>query len=507
MIEESEAIAATVAARSGARAFGVCGSGPSLAVAECFAGIGVPFVPVGHEAAGALMAGGVTAAGGFGVSVSIKGPGLVNALPGIVHNRLERLPTLSVAEAYGADIPATRQHKRVDHAGLLVGADVAHLDLGHVDDLPAQLAAASAEPRRPVHLDLAHGVARGDRPDAPRFGMLSTSAVAAVSAARRPVVVVGALARGRPWAAALSELGVPVLTTVAAKGIVDEQSTWAAGITTGSGGPLAPEVGLLAAADFVIAVGLRAEEMLGPLIPVGKPVLHLDAVGLARPDGAPTEIVDPDVGVPAALGAVASGAWEPADVTGPLGRAVDALLADSWSPAQIVSTAFRVVQSAALVCDTGDFCTAAEHVWQAGPDRPFLASARSRFMGSSLPLAIGYALARPRRPVVCLLGDGGIRSYSAELRIAVEEGLRLCVVLARDGRYTSIVRQRPGPDPAVVRTPGHAWAPVVEGIGLPSVVVDDTDGLTSALQAWDDGPLFIEALLPPVVPSGMAYIR
>src|SRR4030095_4491817 len=97
-----------------------------------------------------------------------------------------------------------------------------------------------------------------------------------------------------------------------------------------------------------------------------------------------------------------------------------------------------------LVVDTGAFCTVAEHVWQAATPANFVASANGRYMGTSLPMAIGASLAKPQTEILCITGDGGIRPFWAEIKIAVAERLPICFLLMSDGRSGRIVAAAPG---------------------------------------------------------------
>jgi thiamine pyrophosphate-dependent acetolactate synthase large subunit-like protein len=62
-------------------------------------------------------------------------------------------------------------------------------------------------------------------------------------------------------------------------------------------------------------------------------------------------------------------------------------------------------------------------------------------MGFALPSAIGAKLAAPSRPVVALVGDGGVLMSGLELAVAVREKLALTVIVFNDG-YLNQVRMQ-----------------------------------------------------------------
>jgi acetolactate synthase-1/2/3 large subunit len=148
-----------------------------------------------------------------------------------------------------------------------------------------------------------------------------------------------------------------------------------------------------------------------------------------------------------------------------------------------------------LVLDTGSFCTIGEHVWNASPARPFLASSNGRYMGTSIPTAIGAAVADRNTPVICVVGDGGMRMYPSELKLAVKEGLPLCVILMSDGLYGSIacVPQAGGVSRRAMEIDHPSWVDSVAGMGCHAVLADDETRFQEAMQSWDHRrPLFIE---------------
>src|SRR3990172_9061345 len=120
MPEPVELLASNLMDQGLRAAFGVTGSGGSWALISALEKRGVPYWPVAHEAAGAIMAGTFAKlSGGLAASISIKGPGLANMFPGIVHNHFENNPAISLSECFGSDIPAHRKHKRLNHAAIL----------------------------------------------------------------------------------------------------------------------------------------------------------------------------------------------------------------------------------------------------------------------------------------------------------------------------------------------------------------------------------------------------
>jgi acetolactate synthase I/II/III large subunit len=480
----------------------VPGGGTSLELLDAVLGAGGDVVTVHHEGTAAALAATLGRLDGrAGLAVGIRGPGVANLAPGLALAALEGWPLVTISEAHPTG--AMSVHKRMDHAALSAGSAKAHG--GAHDAASVRAAATFAAEERPgaVTLDLTERpLVVTDATDATDATVTFGDAVAmhptardtllaAIARARRPLLVAGtAAARADlgPW---LSSLGVPVATTAAAKGTLDERATVAAGVVTGAGGPRSPEHALLAEADLVVGVGLDARELLGPLRAAG----GAETVELgARVDAAlRDEVAD----------VLRSDGWDLAASHSHTVALRDALVAaDAFLPAAVLAhVAHRLAGPLRLVVDTGDFCTIAEHVWSASDDHAFLGAGASRSMGSGIAMALASALAEPSRTTVLAVGDGGIGPAFAELTLAIERRLPLAVLVMSDGGYASI-RGRAlarGLTTTPLETPPRRWAAAAEALGAAAAEVATLDALDATLAAWDPagGPLVVTCRFDP----------
>jgi acetolactate synthase-1/2/3 large subunit len=490
--------------------FGVPGSGASYEVILALQERGVPFYGATHEGAAAIMAGALgRQSGGVGCSIGIKGPGLANMLPGIVSNHFERWPTLSIAEAVGPRTPPGRVHKRLDQAALLSSVVKAYATPDESGQTVAGLlACAQQEIPGPVHLDLAAGAAASLAVHVSREGHSAEPAVGwtdvrrLVADSARPLLIVGALARRAGWRRHLTQLRVPVLTTLSAKGIVDEHLPHSGGVFTGDGKALSPERRLLEEADLVIGLGLRNFEVLNPAA-ISGPLIMMDTVASAAGDGfaATACSTASDEEFEELLAGLRDRAWGAESIGEAQQRLREHLLGHPWLPAAVFATLEELVPTAVLVVDTGSFCTIAEHVWRAPDPRGFLCSANGRYMGTGVPMAIGAALADPDRPVICATGDGGVRMYVAELKLALEHRLPILFLFLSDGRYGSIAAAIPPARrrAAVLSMARPSWHDAVRALGCPAEQVDSVAALRTVVRQWraTGGPCFVEACFDP----------
>ena len=158
-------------------------------------------------------------------------------------------------------------------------------------------------------------------------------------------------------------------------------------------------------------------------------------------------------------------------------------------PARVVEAVTAALPPEAIVVnDAGNFAGWVHryHRFQLSGTQ---AAPSSGAMGYGVPAAIGAALARPDRPVVAFVGDGGFLMTGQELVTAVQEGLPVKVVLGDNGAYGTIAMhqyQRIGKDALfAVHLRSPDFAAVVRGYGVAAFTVEKTaefaDAFTDAL--------------------------
>jgi acetolactate synthase-1/2/3 large subunit len=481
--------------------FGVTGSGPSYALIAALKARGVPYVPVSHEGVGPIAAGAYgVLTGRPAVAVSIKGPGMANMTAGMAAAALEGYAPICVAENYDDAVSTDRMHKRLDQhamAGAVVDGIYSLLDL---DELPAVLA-HHARATRPLYIEMSKTASRHrplDRHAAtPAWsGDVRAAFDARLTDARHVVAMVGSLVKRRGWQALADALQIPVFTTAQAKGTIDERKPNAAGVYTGAGRALALETALLPLADLVVTIGLRNTEILGH---GGKPgFLNID---LPHHLATSCDTLVGEADVRHVLAAMANKpAWGSGAIEDHRRKWRDYVDSFEWMPGQVFAALDALDWSHALVLDTGTFCTIGEHGWSARPRRDFLGSSNGRNLGIGVPHALGAACARPGLPVFCVLGDGGIRYYMAEIRTIAALHLPVCFILMKDGRYGSIACNVRGdaPDPDLLQPLGTSWCGVMQAMGLESGHAACAQDFEALLWRWDRRrPCYVEASFDP----------
>ena len=131
-------------------------------------------------------------------------------------------------------------------------------------------------------------------------------------------------------------------------------------------------------------------------------------------------------------------------------------------------------------------------------------------MGFALPAAIAAALARPGRPVVCMVGDGGLAMTLAELETLARLQLPVTVVVFDDSALSLIaIKQQPGQGGAdAVRYATIDFAQIAAAMGLDASVATCADDIAALLAKDWERPRLIDARIDPATyPALLAATR
>jgi acetolactate synthase-1/2/3 large subunit len=420
-----------------------------------------------HEQGAGFMADGYARASGKpGVCFIITGPGMTNILTAMGQAYADSVPMLVISTT------SRREHQRLGHGYLhempdqravVAGVCAFSHTLQRPEELPEVLARAfalfgCARPR-PVHIEIPLDVLEmpADNldlrprtlPQAPAPAAANiAAAVKLLAAARKPLILAGGGARGAgPLVQALAEkLQAPVALTTNARGLLaPEHPLLLDGVQSSAHGRE-----LFAEADVVLAVGTELGETdydffgLGPLS-LNAPLIRLDIdplqiLGAARADVG--LLGDAGQGLQALLAAVPEACasdWAYQRVA-----QVNAAERSGWSSKQNVMQQMLDTLRDSLIAPivVGD---STQPVYQGAlgyraPQANSWFNAGTGFgtLGYGLPAAIGAKLAAPDRPVVAVVGDGGVQFSSAELIAAREAELGVIVVLWNNHCYAEI---------------------------------------------------------------------
>ena len=418
-----------------------------------------------HEQGAGFMADGYARVSGRpGVCFVITGPGMTNILTAMGQAYADSVPMLvipSVNRTEHLGMGQGRLHELPSQRDLAAGVAAFSHTVLHPSQLPEVLARAfalfaSARPR-PVHIEIPTDVIRapaGDldlrprplprRPAADPASIAQAAAWLAVAGSPLLLLGGGAVDAAAESVALAERLDAPVINSVNAKGILPPGHP----LHGGENLAWAPLRDAVRDADLVLAVGteLGETEMYPDPHPIrfdGRVIrIDIDAEQLMRGFAADLPILgDARLALAALLEKVpAAGRRGGAARAAAMREAVRSL----WWPAvaahrRVLDAVDEMLPGAVVAGDqTQPVYGGNQFFAPAGPRSWFNSSTGYGTLGYGLPAAIGAKLAAPDRPVVALIGDGGIQFTLPELATAVEAGTPVVVLLWNNRGYGEI---------------------------------------------------------------------
>jgi acetolactate synthase-1/2/3 large subunit len=449
--------------------FGIPGT-QNIALFDAFPRAGIRAVLSTHELAASFMANGYfRATGRVAALATIPGPGFMYALTGLAEARLD-----SAAVLYLVGAPAKAPGRRFQLQHLEQRAIAGPLVKGILTlDQPDEAAsvvreahhlATTGEPG-PVMIELTLASLEGDvrnnkpflAPERVRDAVQIADLERVFAKARRPAFFLGqgAFGVGTQLVTLSERLGIPIVTTPAARGIIPETHQLSM--------PFDPLRGNLDAvnelfdnADLVVALGCK----LGHNGTAGfqlrfdpDRLVHLDAEpGTA---GANYEARLCLTGrVEDALGALTARAtpseWDAnalavirERIRRPPAQAEPVYAGEERTPEAFFTWLRSALPAdAVIVTDSGLHQILTRRHFDVLAPRGLVVPNDLQSMGYGLPAAIGAKLGAPTRRVVAIIGDGGFLMSGLELLTARRESVAVTTIVFNDGRLNQIRLQQ-----------------------------------------------------------------
>ncbi|MCG6927956.1 MAG: thiamine pyrophosphate-binding protein [Acidobacteria bacterium] len=465
--------------------FGVPGT-QNIPLYEALRRSGLRSVVATHELAASFMAGAYfRASGRVAPLVTIPGPGFTYALTGLAEALHDSAAVLHLVGAPPPGNPRS-QFQGLDQRAIASPLVKGVRRIERPDEIPARVAealdlAVLGEPG-PVLLEWLPGalaaapsgpLARPPRGRAPSPPPAQVDELRSLLVeARRPVLLVGqGAAEAAPLVQRLAEwLPAPVVTTCSGRGVLpeDHELSLAFDFPRGDVGRLS---GFLRAADLVLVLGARLSSAstwdFALEIPADR-LVQVDAseevLGASYP-GRLLVASTVELTLDRVLGGISPGDtsashWTAAEVREhrrelrtTASHAIPEPIVHGVEPPE--ASAFFAVLARSLprngivVADSGLHQLLARRHLEVLAPRGLIVPSDFQSMGFALPAAIGAHLGAPDRPIVALVGDGGLAMSGMELLTAVQERIPLTVVVFNDG-WLNLIRI------AQLRTFGHA---------------------------------------------------
>jgi acetolactate synthase-1/2/3 large subunit len=448
---------------------------PGVHTVELYRGLAqskVRHITPRHEQGAGFMADGYARVSGKpGVCFIITGPGMTNIATAMAQAYADSIPMLVISSVNARQHLGNGNgmlHELPSQRSVFAGMTAFSHTLMSADELPAVLARAfavfdSARPR-PVHIEMpldvivapaAHvSVAMPARSAKPCADPRSIAAAATMLLqARRPLILAGggAVNAGIELQQLAERLQAPTALTINAKGLLPPRHP----LLLGSNQSTAATRALVCEADVVLAIGTELGETDydtvfdgGFRIP-GKLIrIDIDAQQLARNYPPSLTLLSDAAGALQGLMQQLPSPSEPARPDASWGGSRVATLrgeidASLDHPARMQHRMLEVVASALpdaiYVGDSTQPVYTGNITFDAATPRSwFNSSTGYGTLGYALPAAIGAKLAMAARPVICLIGDGGLQFTLPELASAVEAGVPVIILLWNNNGYGEI---------------------------------------------------------------------
>ncbi|MDY0955698.1 acetolactate synthase large subunit [Stenotrophomonas rhizophila] len=449
------------------RIFGVPGE-ENLDFLESLRNSSIELVLTRHEQAAAFMAathGRLT--GRPGVCLATLGPGALNFSTGAAYAHLGAWPMILITGQKAVMSARQARFQIVDIVASMKPLTKMTRQIVSPAAIPAMVRdafrVAMEERPGPVHLELPEDIAGEevdavpvipvhalDRPVATAAAL--DRAAAAILAAKRPLVMIGAACSRPSLTEALSSFvartRLPFFNTQMGKGAVTGGSNLYMGTAALSEGDYVHEA--VARADLIIAIGHDTIEKPPFLMKDngGPKVIH---VGFQS--ATVEQVYHPDIEVIGDIGASATALAERLE-----GRVVEDAGASELrqkilsrlndraeedrfpvTPQRLVHDVRQAMPEDGIVClDNGMY-----KIWFARNYRTHVANTllldnALATMGAGLPSAMMASMLFPQRRVLAVCGDGGFMMNSQEMETAVRLGLNLVVIVLNDSAYGMI---------------------------------------------------------------------
>lgn len=421
-----------------------------------------------HEQGAGFMADGYARATGKPAACFIiTGPGLTNIATPLGQAYADSIPLLvmsSVNYTFELGKGEGRLHELPSQQKLMEGLTAFSHTLRRPHDLPEVLAEAFSVFRsrrpRPVHIEIPLDVIVADASHISRKALRTRArprpkaadiaeAAKLLRQAKRPFVVLGGGAQdaGEPARALIERLGAIVVSTVNGMGIIAPDHPLSIGSTISR--PLVLEE--IARADVVLAVGTELGETDTWLFEGKHPrfdgkVIRIDieADQLSR-NASPDVAIHGDAKV--ALQALVAALGEHQGYTQEATAHAAALRADlqglldkpQLAHQRVMDALQEALPGAIVVGDSTQPVYSANLFYKAERPRTYFNSTTGYgTLGYAMPAALGAKLARPKSPVVAVIGDGGLQFTIGELATAVELKLPVIIFVWNNKGYYEI---------------------------------------------------------------------
>ena len=422
----------------------------------------IRFITTRHEQATSYMADGYARAGGdVGTGLVVPGPGLLNSTAGLSTAYSASSPVLMLSgqiprEQIGKNVGLL--HEVNDQQDCIAPITKWRRRVLQVAEIPSAVREAFTQLRtgrpRPVELEMSPETMEEDgdadllpateagRPAAPAADI--ARAVEMLLAAKNPIIYAGGganLSGAHEALRAVAEhLQAGVASSPEGKGAVSDLSDLSLGAAFWRDSPLRAAIH---AADVVLVVGSRLA--LVTFAPGQRIVqIDVDPEEIGRNHKNTVGLVGDARGTLEALleklrAAAAPRSSRKAEREA-LRAEIAALMTQEPQTSILRSLRSGCPEDTILVAGMTQIGYYSRPFWPTYAPRTYITSSYSGNLGYEYPVALGAKVARPEKPVVAVIGDGGFLFNAQELATAVQHKINVVAVVFNDDAYGNVAR-------------------------------------------------------------------
>ncbi|QQM31016.1 5-guanidino-2-oxopentanoate decarboxylase [Martelella lutilitoris] len=497
---------------------------PGVHTAELYRGLAtskIRHVTPRHEQGAGFMADGYARVTGKpGVAFVITGPGLTNTITAMAQARADSVPMLVISGVNARRTLGKGEgclHELPDQQALMKSFAKASVTLMNGADLARELArclalTTSGRPG-PVHLEIPTDVmVETIAPPAPVVSHDAAAvadetalekAAALINGAKAPVILAGggACRADAALTAFAARIDAPVVLTANARGLMAGHA-----LQVPASASLEPVRALIAASDLVIAVGTEIgrtdyDVYVDGGFPALKKLIRIDVDHERIAAGAQTAgaiVGDSAAMLEALLRRIDARRVKGAERAAETRKAAWNALSDKIRGEVTLLHRLRdAVPGARFIGDSTQLVYAANLYFDAAaPKRWFNSATGYGALGYVPPGAIGAAIAEPDRPVIAVVGDGGLQFSLSELGTAADEKADIVFLVWNNHGYREIetYMEEAGVMPEGVRPTPPDMEKIAAAYGLGFSTTADEDALVGAIAVAVDrgGPHLVE---------------
>lgn len=499
------------------RVFGI----PGVHTVELYRGLPatkIHHITPRHEQGAGFMADGYARVSGKpGVCFIITGPGMSNILTAMGQAYADSIPMLvisSVNHRYELALGEGRLHELKNQRSMVEEVCAFSHTLMRVEELPALMARAfaifGAHRPRPVHIEIPLDVITAEAGHVAVKALMPPSkphpdpqaiekAATALLSAKQPLILIGGgcTQASRQSLTKLAEhCAAPVAYTINAKGVFPSTHC----LSLGSNQSLVPVREYASKADVVLAVGTELGEtdydvvfdggfaIDGQLIRIDIDVeqMHRNALAdIAIVSDASVALQSLSACVQQAPAVAKEIAEKRYERVKEIRAQLDTDVSVEWRAQHAVLHLIqKVLPNVVIVGDSTQPVYSGNHLYEAQTAHSwFNSSTGYGTLGYALPAAIGAKIATPKRPVVALIGDGGIQFTLPELAAAVEAKVPIIVLLWNNNGYAEIKEYMRRLNLPIIGVDIYSpdFQMLAKGFGCQAVKIDGFEALADAL--------------------------